>query len=905
AYTLGNLTGLTATNGVYVLTLTAAGSGVADAAGNPITANASTTFTVDVAAPTVTITPATTGPTNAANVAFTVAFSEPVAGVDTDPAGGFDFFAVTGTAPGAAIVSIVPGAAGVYTVTIDTGSGAGTVGLTFGANTVVTDAAGNAVSGLPAASGFTAVDHVRPTVVITDADADGVVAANAAVTFTVDVLDASGGGGVLTTADFENAGTAGVMVGTITTTAVAGGLRFGVLVTPTTGGTLLLRLKAGAAVADAAGNDPDLPVVAGRTLVVDAAAPTVTVSRPAGQAAVTNTQPLQFAVAFSEPVVGFGPGSVRLAGPGTAGAGIAVSGDGQSFVVTVSGLTADGAVTLTVPAAAVTDAAGNANAASAGGDNTVTLDTVPPAIGSPVLTPASDTGAADGVTADATPTFTGTAEAGATVELFEGATRLGTTTATVAGWTITSITLADGPHVLVARATDAAGNAADSAPVTVLIDTSRATVAVTLAPGQPDAVLGDDAGISVTFAVTTSEPVGSLNPAALAVVGTAGGRVTVITGSGTSFLVTVGAITGVGSVSVAVAEGAAADAAGNPTLAAPAGESVAVTFRVLPPLPTGQNSTDIYATVAGTAVTLFNADGSVRGMVAPFTRDESPFEVRVAVADITGDGVPDVVAGTAAGAPAAVRVLDGATGATVYSLGVFEGFRGGVFVAAGDLNGDGKAEFVVTPDQNGGPRVLVFDGATGRQLASFLGIQDENFRGGARVAVGDLNADGVADLLVSAGFGGGPRVAGFDGTSVAGGKEPKKLFADFFLFAPDLRDGAYVTVGDVDGDGYGDVIGGAGPGGAPHVLALSGYDLVTTGTLTPVASFFAGPLGLRGGVRVAAKDFDGDSRAELVTGSGDTAAVFVYGNAALTVADPQPDGGLELLPGLLPGVHVG
>ena len=904
-YSLGNLAGLTATGGVYVLTLAAGVSGVTDSAGNAFVADAGTTFTVDVAAPTVTITPTVTGPTNAVAVAFTVEFSEPVGGVDTNPAGGFDFFAVTGSAPGAAIVSVVPEPGGVYTVTVGTGSGAGTIGLTFGANTVVTDAAGNAVSGPPAASTFTTVDHVRPTVTITEGDADGVVAVNAVVTFTVDVIDSNGVAGTLTASDFENAGTAGISVGSVTRTTVAGGLRFVVPVTPTTGGTLHLRLKAGAGVADGAGNDPDLPVIAARTLIVDADAPTVTVSRASGQAAVTNTQPIQFAVVFSEPVVGFDSGGVRLAGPGTAGAGIAVSGDGQFFVVTVSGLTADGAVTLTVPAAAVADAAGNENVASSGGDNTVTLDTAPPAVGLPALDPASDTGEADGLTADATPTFAGTAEPGVTVELFEGATRLGSATAGAAGWTITSSTLTDGTHVLFARATDAAGNVADSGSVVIRIDTSRPTVSITRGPGQPDAVIGDDGGVSVTFTVTTSEPVVSLDPSAIVVVGSAGGSVTAVTGGGSTFLVTVGGIDRSGSVSLAVADGAGGDAAGNPTVAAPGGESVVVTFPVLPALPVGQNSTGIYATVAGTSVTVFNADGSVRGTLAPFTRDESPFEVRVAVADVTGDGVPDVVAGTAAGAPATVRVLDGVTGSTVYSLGVFEGFRGGVFVAAGDLNGDGKSEIIVTPDQNGGPRVLVFDGATGGQLASFLGIQDDNFRGGARVAVGDINADGTPDLLVAAGFGGGPRLAGFDGTTVVAGKEPKKLFNDFFLFAPDLRDGVYVTVGDVDGDGYGDVIGGAGPGGAPRVLALSGYDLVTTGSLTPLASFFAGPSTLRGGVRLVAKDFDGDAMAELVTGSGDTSAVFVYGNAALNSTSPQPDDGLDMLPGLLPGVHVG
>ncbi len=201
--------------------------------------------------------------------------------------------------------------------------------------------------------------------------------------------------------------------------------------------------------------------------------------------------------------------------------------------------------------------------------------------------------------------------------------------------------------------------------------------------------------------------------------------------------------------------------------------------------------------------------------------------------------------------------------------------------------------------------MLVFDGATGGQLASFLGIEDPNFRGGARVAVGDLNADGVADLLVSAGFGGGPRVAGFDGAAVGAGKAADETVQRLLPVRPDLRDGVYVTVGDVDGDGYGDVIGGAGPGGAPRVVVYSGYDLVTTGVPAPVSNFFAGPSALRGGVRVAAKDFDGDGRTELVTGSGDTAAVFVYGNDSLNAADPRPAGGSELLPGLLPGVHVG
>ena len=121
-------------------------------------------------------------------------------------------------------------------------------------------------------------------------------------------------------------------------------------------------------------------------------------------------------------------------------------------------------------------------------------------------------------------------------------------------------------------------------------------------------------------------------------------------------------------------------------------------------------------------------------------------------------------------------------------------FTGGVYVAAGDLTGDGVAELVITPDEGGGPRVRVFDGAGFGQVADFFGIDDPNFRGGARAAVGDVNGDGAGDLIVAAGFGGGPRVAGFDGRSLAVGRRTR-LFADFFAFEQGLRNGVFVAAG--------------------------------------------------------------------------------------------------------------
>jgi hypothetical protein len=183
------------------------------------------------------------------------------------------------------------------------------------------------------------------------------------------------------------------------------------------------------------------------------------------------------------------------------------------------------------------------------------------------------------------------------------------------------------------------------------------------------------------------------------------------------------------------------------------------------------------------------------------------------------------------------------------------------------VTGDGVAELVITPDEGGGPRVRVYNGVGFGQVIDFFGIADPTFRGGARAAVGDVNGDGAGDLLVAAGFGGGPRVAGFDGRSLAAGA-PASLFADFFAFELGLRNGVYVTAGDLDGDGYAEVVVGGGPGGGPRVSAFGGWPLVAGGGPVPLTDFFAGDVSSRGGVRVAVKDLTGDGRADLVTGSG-------------------------------------
>jgi subtilisin-like proprotein convertase family protein len=306
-------------------------------------------------------------------------------------------------------------------------------------------------------------------------------------------------------------------------------------------------------------------------------------------------------------------------------------------------------------------------------------------------------------------------------------------------------------------------------------------------------------------------------------------------------------------------------------------------------------------------VRYFDSKGNFIFDSFPFQSDKVNGGGRVATADFTGDGRAEVIVGSSPGMASEVVVIDGFTEKRALSFAPFEAsFTGGVYVTGGDITGDGIPELIVTPDQGGGPRVDVYDGATNAKVASFFGIDDPNFRGGARAAVGDINGDGFGDLLVAAGFRGGPRVAGFDGKQLAAGKFVK-LFNDFFAFEPTLRNGVFIAAGDVDGDGKAEMIVGGGPGGGPRVQAFSGAGLLQN-RQDVLFNFFAGNADNRGGVRITVKDLDGDKQADLITGDGAGAGsrVTAYYGATLIGPGPRPVGfEFDTFPGFTGGIFVG
>ena len=242
--------------------------------------------------------------------------------------------------------------------------------------------------------------------------------------------------------------------------------------------------------------------------------------------------------------------------------------------------------------------------------------------------------------------------------------------------------------------------------------------------------------------------------------------------------------------------------------------------------------------------------------------------VRVAAGDVNGDGAPDIITGTGPGA-AQVKVFSGRNLGELYSfLPYGSGFLGGVFVAAGDVNGDGVDDIVTGTDAGTTAHVKVFDGSTGAEIRSFFAYP-AGFTGGVRVAAGDINGDGYADIITGAGPGGGAHVKVFDGNSLS-------ELRSFFAYSS-FTGGVFVAAGDISGSRRIDIATGADAGAAPHVKVFNGN------TLAEVQSFFAYPAQFSGGVRVAVGDIDGDGRSEIHTapGSGGSPQVKVFDGKSL------------------------
>lgn len=199
-----------------------------------------------------------------------------------------------------------------------------------------------------------------------------------------------------------------------------------------------------------------------------------------------------------------------------------------------------------------------------------------------------------------------------------------------------------------------------------------------------------------------------------------------------------------------------------------------------------------------------------------------------------------------------VRVYDNANRQIAEFAPYGSQYTGGVNIAVGALYG-GEKTYIVTGTQAESPHVRIFDTQGNLVHAGCFPYAPE-FRGGVNVGVGDLNGDDRMEIVVAAGFGGGPHIRILN-------NQCEVVNPGFFAFNEQLRIGVNMAVGDLNGDGNAEIIAASGPGGGPHVRVFN-----KNGTLLS-AGFFAYAESDRSGVLVSTADIDQDGTDEIVTNS--------------------------------------
>ena len=323
-----------------------------------------------------------------------------------------------------------------------------------------------------------------------------------------------------------------------------------------------------------------------------------------------------------------------------------------------------------------------------------------------------------------------------------------------------------------------------------------------------------------------------------------------------------------------------------------------------------------------------NADWKCSG--SPSYDGKTQFGWSVSTAgDINGDGFDDVIAGAPTWSVSAGSIANGrftvwlgranfgdtglgssddgtAANAAVSVSGAFAGDAMGYAVStAGDVNGDGYDDVIVgAPNFGSGTlsgHAYLF---TGNVTASPLTYTQEiaglaaNARTGYSVALaGDLNGDGYSDVII-----GSPGASGGRGSATiylgSGNASPLSLYATLTgATAGDSLGASVATAGDVNGDGYADIVVGGPSFNEAAPVGRTGYAQMYYGgpsglrSLTPVWSTIGANRSSYGSSVATAGDVDGDGFSDVLIGSEHHGISF-WGKVYLYRGAPDPPSSL-------------
>ncbi|OGF31538.1 hypothetical protein A2533_04855 [Candidatus Falkowbacteria bacterium RIFOXYD2_FULL_35_9] len=243
-------------------------------------------------------------------------------------------------------------------------------------------------------------------------------------------------------------------------------------------------------------------------------------------------------------------------------------------------------------------------------------------------------------------------------------------------------------------------------------------------------------------------------------------------------------------------------------------------------------------------VALYRYDGSLINKWQPYPVGYEG-KINLAAADFDGDGKDEIVTVPGEGGGPQVRVFDG-FGNPKFSNGFFaydQGFRGGLEVNVGDVNSDGMPDIIISLLQDG-RNIVKFFSASGQEIfPSFSSPADKAFEP-KKVASFDLNNDGADEIILGAGIGSAPLIQVFNNK----GEQLKQ----FLAYAEHFRGGVDVEADLIAGQPM--IVTAAGYSGGPHVRF---FDLDGNVKINP--KFFAYEENFRGGINVALGKFGSDN----------------------------------------------
>ncbi|OGQ90158.1 MAG: hypothetical protein A2289_19860 [Deltaproteobacteria bacterium RIFOXYA12_FULL_58_15] len=292
-----------------------------------------------------------------------------------------------------------------------------------------------------------------------------------------------------------------------------------------------------------------------------------------------------------------------------------------------------------------------------------------------------------------------------------------------------------------------------------------------------------------------------------------------------------------------------------------------------------------------------SASGTDATSVSGVTNETLGFIVAGA-GDINGDGFDDAIVGASgnesAGVDPSAQIFFGLSGSLRHGPNINPGLAGAWTVAtAGDTNGDGYSDVLVGVPASDAGQVHIYYGGSNGLADSPLTIDPGVPGFGTAVAGGELTGDGLSDIVVG--------VPSSDGsTGLARLYLGATLGTGSDLFVPLTAPGAgnlfgisVASVGDLDNDGFGDLVIGdpSNDQNGEDAGAVSIYHGSSEGTDLARTHMITGPsAGIRFGRRVAAAgDVDGDGRADFLVSQGNSAGgVFLVCGSSLDLIGIEP-----------------